>query len=106
MEGQSMCDSGGTCCLHGAGCNDFDRSNIHHKAIGRVGPEMASAFGTKKVEIFRAHPSNGQSNEFACIKIIKSSAKLRNSYIGNFMYVSFRAQPINGPPSPSCRGLY
>jgi hypothetical protein len=34
-------------------------------------------------------PSNGPSNQFARIKIIKSKRHIKNRYIGNFMYMSF-----------------
>jgi hypothetical protein len=43
----------------------------------------------KKVEISGPTPFNGSSNGFACIKIIKSKRQKR--FIGNFMYMSFRA---------------
>jgi hypothetical protein len=34
-------------------------------------------------------PSNGPSNGFARLKIIKSKRHIKNRYIGQFMYMSF-----------------
>jgi hypothetical protein len=49
----------GTCCLYGAGRNAFDACNIHPNCYG-----------------------------FARIKIINSNCHVKNSYIGNLMYIS------------------
>jgi hypothetical protein len=44
------------------GYNDFDGKNPIRGPLERVGPENQDFFGPKKVEIFRAHTFQWQSN--------------------------------------------
>ncbi len=69
-----------------------------------VGPEMARAkrvlFGPKKVEISGPTPSNGLSNGFARIKIIKSK-----SHVNKQVHWSFFVHEFQGPPLPMAIGI-
>ncbi len=69
------------------------------KSIERVGPWNQDVLGPEMAPhevsaISGPTPSNGMSNGFARIKIIKFKLRIKNRYIGNFMYKSFRAHPF------------
>ncbi len=68
--------------------------NYEEKVETVLGPEMAtseaSAIWSQKSRDFKGPtPSNGPSNGFSRIKIIKSKDRIKNMYIGNFIYMSF-----------------
>ncbi len=50
-------------------------------------------------------PSNGPSNVFAPIKIIKSKWHVKNRYLGNFMYMSFARCHFRAQNSLDFQGL-
>ncbi len=59
----------------------------------------ASAIWAQKSREFRAYPFQWIEDGFACIKVIKSKRHIKNRNIGNFMYMSFRANPFFQWPS-------
>jgi hypothetical protein len=76
--------------VYGAGRNAFDAGKSISRAIGMEGVALKiDALLGPESRDFQAHPFQWPSNGFALIKIIQSKRHIKNSYIGNFMYMSF-----------------
>ncbi len=63
--------------IYGAGSNDFDAGNIHYEGHWKGWALKWQLAKPKKGEISGPTPSNGLSNGFARIKIIKSKRHIK-----------------------------